>query len=184
MDEHLGLAPVELTEHGREDGIAEELAVIARHQADAVELQGVERVFDFLEAALSIRQRQRSEHAEAAGMVLIIWRRIRYICGRGSGRRHCRRRTTRLAGHRHDGSGDAGLVHLVQGELGCPTGVCSRRQGSGSLSSRSRLGADIFRRINVMMGVNDARSATLPKARPPIAAVADNIASTSRREVL
>jgi hypothetical protein len=63
------MAPIELLQHRPERVIAEELALIIRHQADAIHFQGVERIFDLPQRAVHIRQRHRREHAEAAGMI-------------------------------------------------------------------------------------------------------------------
>ena len=64
-----GLAAVELGIDRREGRIAEIFAVVARQQADAVGLERVEGVFDFLQAAVGVRRRDRREQAEAAGMI-------------------------------------------------------------------------------------------------------------------
>ena len=63
------LAPVEFFHDRQEGGIAEPLVVIVRHQADAVELERVERVGDFLQAAVDVGEREHREAPEAAGMV-------------------------------------------------------------------------------------------------------------------
>ena len=63
------LAAVEFFHDGQEGGIAEPLVVIVRQQADAVELERVECVGDFLQAAVDVGQRQHRETSEAAGMV-------------------------------------------------------------------------------------------------------------------
>ena len=64
-----GLAAVELGIDRRERCVAEILAVVACQQADAVGLERVEGVFDFLQAAVGVRRRDRREQAEAAGMI-------------------------------------------------------------------------------------------------------------------
>ena len=60
-------APVQFGEHRREGGITEVFRFVIGIEADAVGLEGVERVFDFVEAALDVGERQRHEEAEAAG---------------------------------------------------------------------------------------------------------------------
>ena len=67
VDHHL--AAVEFFHDRQKQRIAEPFVAIARQQADAVELERVERVFDFLQAALGVGQRQHREASEPAGMV-------------------------------------------------------------------------------------------------------------------
>src|SRR5215468_10286399 len=51
------LAPIELVHHRHEGRVTWVLAVMARHHADAVSLQRVHRVLDFLERAIDVGQR-------------------------------------------------------------------------------------------------------------------------------
>ena len=64
-----GLAAVELLVHRHESGIAQVFVLIAGEQPDAVGLERIEGVGDFLQAALRIGQRNGGEQAEAAGMI-------------------------------------------------------------------------------------------------------------------
>ena len=63
------LAAVELGIDRRERCVAEIFSVVACQQADAVGLERVEGVFDFLQAAVGVRRRDRGEQAEAARMI-------------------------------------------------------------------------------------------------------------------
>jgi hypothetical protein len=63
------LAPIEFCHHRQKQGGAEPFVAVARHQADAVGLERVERIGDLLQAAVDIGQRHRCETAEASGMV-------------------------------------------------------------------------------------------------------------------
>ena len=56
-----GLAAVELLQDRREVGMAEPLVAVARHHADAVDLERVEGVGDLLQGLVDVRQRQRGE---------------------------------------------------------------------------------------------------------------------------
>ena len=49
--------------------MAQPLVAVARQHADALRVERIERVGDFLQAGVDMRQRQHAEHAEAAGMV-------------------------------------------------------------------------------------------------------------------
>ena len=51
-------AAVELLEHRQERRVAEIFVVVAREQRDAVGLEHVEGIFDFLEAALGVGERK------------------------------------------------------------------------------------------------------------------------------
>ena len=63
------LAAVEAGEHRGKGGVSEPLVAIARHQPDAVGLEHIEGIFDLLEAAFGVGQRQRGEQAEAPGVI-------------------------------------------------------------------------------------------------------------------
>ena len=69
MGEHQRLAAVQLLHHRLEGGIAQPFVAIAGEQDDAVGLERVEAVLDLAQAAFDVGQRQRREHAEAAGMI-------------------------------------------------------------------------------------------------------------------
>ena len=105
------LAAVELGEHRGKGGVSEPLVAIARHQPDAVGLEHIEGIFDLLEAAFGVGQRQRGEQAEAPGVILddlhgVIVERARkpapllHVAEEDAGR-----------GHGDDGGLDAILVH-------------------------------------------------------------------------
>ena len=65
------LAPVEFVEHRREGFVARPLVVVVGHQRDAVDLEHVEGIFDFAQAAFGIGQRKSREVAEAALVVAL-----------------------------------------------------------------------------------------------------------------
>ena len=66
MRVHDCLPPIQFVEHRRKSRIAEPLIVITRQQADAIDLQRIECIFDFLQTAFDIRQRQYGEQPEPA----------------------------------------------------------------------------------------------------------------------
>jgi hypothetical protein len=61
--------PIELVEHRFVFAIAQPLVPVARLEADAVRLQGVERIFNFLERSVDVDHRQRREQVKAAGLL-------------------------------------------------------------------------------------------------------------------
>src|SRR5215472_9317726 len=63
------LASIQLLHHRLECGVAEELPLVIGHQADALHLEGIERVLDLAKGTVNIRERHGREHPEAAGMV-------------------------------------------------------------------------------------------------------------------
>src|SRR5437867_4929611 len=63
------LAPIELLPDRCEGSVAEIFVLVARHQAHTVGLERVERVFDFLETALRVEQRNGRETGKAARVV-------------------------------------------------------------------------------------------------------------------
>src|SRR5580692_7374584 len=63
MDKDDRLPTVEFVEHWLECVIPGPRVVVPRHQAEAIRLQRIQSVFDFAEAAVDIRKRQRCEHA-------------------------------------------------------------------------------------------------------------------------
>jgi hypothetical protein len=129
MHEHHRLAPIDLLEHRRESGIAQELAGITRHQSDAVELENIERVIDLGQAAIGVGQRDGGEHAEPAG---IIADQLRAELIAGAGARPRRRAVFEpdaRTGDRIDGGGNAGLVHLLDRALHRPV-LRARRIGA------------------------------------------------------
>ena len=151
MNEDDGLAPVELVHHRRERRIAEPFVAVARHQDDAVGLERVERVFDFLEAGIDIRQRQDGERAEAPravagefGAVFVADPRQRHrgriVAVPDAGR-----------GDREYRGGDAGLVHVGDRFLRRPV---ERRPFEQF--ALAEIG-DIGRRRQMMMDVDDRR---------------------------
>jgi hypothetical protein len=64
-----GAAAVELLEHWRKHRVAQELVAVVGAEIDAVGLERIERVFDLLERAVDVGERQIGEVAETAGMV-------------------------------------------------------------------------------------------------------------------
>ena len=114
------LAAVELLVDRRERGIAEILAVIAREHSQAVALQRVEGVFDFLEAALDVERRDGREQAEAARMLL---HELRAVFVDGAAQR-ARLRRVAIPGAgldlRQHGGRDSALVHLFERHLRRP----------------------------------------------------------------
>src|SRR6266581_2002962 len=114
------LAPIELLPDRCEGCVAEIFVLVARHQADAVGLERVERVFDFLETALRVEQRNGRETGKTARVV------------------PCELRTELVAEARHSTSlldvrdrrarldqrkyrcGDAALVHVFDRHGGRP----------------------------------------------------------------
>src|ERR1700728_349467 len=121
MDEHLGFTPAKLVEYSCESVVAEQLAVVAAQQSDAVEIERVERVLDLLETAFGVRQRYRRKHAETAGIILDHLR-AELVADPGAHAGRFAAVVEPHAGscHGHDSRGDAGLVHLVEGELRSP----------------------------------------------------------------
>ncbi|OIQ63139.1 hypothetical protein GALL_553220 [mine drainage metagenome] len=114
------LAPVEFFHHGQKGGIAEPLVVIVRQQADAVELEGVERVRDLLQAAVDVGERKHCETSEAARMVgdqlCGVFVALAHELARGFSRREIDARLR----HREHRNRDARLVHVGERLLGGP----------------------------------------------------------------
>ena len=65
MHEHHGVARVQRVHHRIERRIAEEFSVVAREQADAAELQRVERKRDLGDRVAHVAHRHGAERAEA-----------------------------------------------------------------------------------------------------------------------
>src|SRR5439155_16094369 len=111
------LPPVELLPDGREGGVPQVLVLVARHETNALRLERIQGVADFLERSLVIEKRQRREAREAA---LVVARELSAefvreardlaafldLVGRGA------RLDERE--HRH---GDAALVHVFERHL-------------------------------------------------------------------
>src|SRR5438477_540726 len=68
------LPPVELLPDGREGGVPQVLVLVARHETDALRLERIQGVADFLQRSLGIEKRQRREAREAA---LVVARKLR-----------------------------------------------------------------------------------------------------------
>ncbi len=62
------LAPVQFGKHRREHRVARPLVAVARHEADAVRLEHVQRVLDLAQGAFHVRHRHGREQAEAPRM--------------------------------------------------------------------------------------------------------------------
>ena len=61
-----GAAAIELVEHRRKDLVAQPLVAVAREETYAIDLQGIEGVFDLAKAAVDVRQRQHRKEPESA----------------------------------------------------------------------------------------------------------------------
>ena len=116
------LAPVEFGIDRIERRVAEILVAVAREQADAVGLERVEGVFDFLQAAVGVGRRDGGEQAEAAGVVGHHPRAVfvalapeparqRHVVGEPGARLH----------QRDDRGRDSALVHVVERHLRRPS---------------------------------------------------------------
>ena len=92
--------------------MAEPLVAIIRHQPDAVELERVERVGDFLERSLGIGEREHRPAAEAAGMIGNQLGVIFVALAHQFARRFAGREVDAGLGDRQHGDGDTGLVHV------------------------------------------------------------------------
>ena len=149
MGEHQRLAAVQFLHHRLEGGIAQPFVAIAGEQDDAVGLEHVEAVFDLAQAAFDVGQRQRREHAEAAGMVGGELRRIVVAVARDAAALRVVADPDAGRGDRGDRGRDAGLVHVGERLLRRP--VDGRR-----LQQRAHL-VDVFRRRDVMMDVDAVR---------------------------
>ena len=69
MDEHNGFASIQLLENGRVGWVAEPLIAVAGEQRDSAGVKRVQRIFDFFQTALRVRQRQSCEQAKLCAMV-------------------------------------------------------------------------------------------------------------------
>src|SRR5580704_8362859 len=103
---------VELVEYRREQRISEELSGVAGQQSNAVELEHVERILDFTQAAFGVGQRNGGEHPEPAREVThqlcpeFIALARSGACGLAIVEPDARTR------HRIDGDSHTGLIHL------------------------------------------------------------------------
>lgn len=71
MHENDGLPAIEFVHHRGVLRIAEQLSIfVAGQEADAVEFQRVQRVFDFAKAPIDVGQRNRGSHSKTAGIIL------------------------------------------------------------------------------------------------------------------
>ncbi len=68
--------PLQFIEHRCEGRVAQIFAVVIREKTDAVGVKRVERVFDFLQAAVLVRQWNRREESEAPRIVAHHFRRV------------------------------------------------------------------------------------------------------------
>ena len=154
MNVNDGLAPIEFGKDRRERRIAEIFAVVGAHQADAVGLERVEGVFDFLEAAVGIGQRDRREQSVAAGKSLDLLGGIiaphprRAACLLGVAEPHAGRRL------RHDGGRNAVRVHDFEGLTRRPRHHLVRRYGAVSEADALMLFFHVLRRQEVMVDVD------------------------------
>src|SRR6266705_4216098 len=114
------LAPIELLPDRCEGSVAEIFVLVARHQADAVGLERVERVFDFLETALRVEQRNGRETGKAARVVPCELRTELVAEARDStSLLDVRDRRARLDQRKYR-CGDAALVHVFDRHGGRP----------------------------------------------------------------
>ena len=137
MNEHHGAAAIELGEHGLETRIAEMRPLVVGQQHDAVGLQGIERVGEFGQARLDIRQRQGGEQAEARGVGADrLGSRLVHRAGEGA----CRRAVAEMhagRGDRQDRRRDVEPVHARERSVHVPGGP--RRHAVGlDLAGRHR----------------------------------------------
>src|SRR5690242_1189874 len=141
-----GLAPVELFQHRPESAIAEPAIAIARHEADAVRLKGIERVFDLAQAPFGIRVRNSGEETEAPGMLA---HEPRAIVVRAPGEAPSlgvvAEPDARLHEREHR-SLDASTVHFLERALGRPV----RRRATALLGGELH----VFRRQDVVMHID------------------------------
>ncbi len=189
MDKYLCLTPVE--PHRRRSRTRRRRGACrhaARQEADAVELESIERIFDFAQAAFHVRQRYRREHAKAARIIAdhlsavlvtdagTLARRVATVVEPDAG-----------AGHRHQRRCDARFLHLVKRELRGSARIGRCRQDICIADQAFEIRTDISGGIDVMMGIDDVRGPLdCARARPPnavAAAAAGSIAKTSRRDL-
>lgn len=60
------IAPIEFIKYRLEQGIAQPASAVTGEQADAINFEGVENVFDFLQCVVGVREREDGKQAEAA----------------------------------------------------------------------------------------------------------------------
>ncbi len=150
-----GPAPVQFFEHRPERGIARVLVAEARHQREAVCFQHVERVFDFAQAALDVRQRQRGEDADngpdnrAPASPRNRWSRAQAGAPSATSPNH-----TPSANDRRDRRRDAVLVHVLER-------LVRATSCGGGFSPLTCCGSagDVTRRHEMMMDVDAVRLA-------------------------
>ena len=144
------LAAVELFHHRVEGRVSEPFVAVARHQADAVGAQRVEGVADFLQAAVDVGQRERSEDAEAARMIACQCGCVVVAFAREPARRIAVAEPHARRGDRRDGGRDPRLVHVVERLLHAP--ALQRRLVDAARDQLLVIG----RRRDVVMNVDDA----------------------------
>ena len=123
-----GVAPVELLPDRIEERVAEPLVAVVRHHADAIDVERVEDVADFLQRLVDMRQRQRREDAEPAGMVGRHLLAVLVRLARDLDRDRLAERNDLRRGWRKHGRRNPALVHVVQRFLNRP--VRQRRIGA------------------------------------------------------
>jgi len=128
------------------------LALVARHQADAVGLERIECVFDLAQAALDIGQGQDREQPEAARMVGHQARPILVAFARErAARRVVAEPDARLADRRDRGR-DPSPIHVLDRALRRPVG----ERALPGVAAEHDLG-DPARRRQMMMNIDPAR---------------------------
>ena len=145
------LATVELFHDRRERRVAQELALVVGHHADAVHLQRVESICDLAQAAFDVRHRHDSEQAEAARVVRDhLGAEVVALVGERAGGVVVAEEHARLA-DRQDRGRDAALVHVVDRLCDRPS---HQRLLAGAPAGDLR---DEAGRGEVMMGVDAER---------------------------
>ena len=69
MDECDGLAPVKFIEYRSKSGIAKIYAFIIREQADAIQLEHIERISNLFERSLDVGEGQQRKRAKSSRIV-------------------------------------------------------------------------------------------------------------------
>ena len=147
MHEHHCLAAIQFLEGGRERWVAQPFVPVAGHQRDSVGLQRVERVFDFLQAGVLVRQGQRRQMPEAARMILHHFRGEFVVFVHQRSRRVVIAQDHAAHRNRQQPGRNSALVHFLHGHVGRPaaqrrirTRISSGRIGEprGALQVRRR----------------------------------------------
>ena len=109
-----GLAPVQLLHQRGEQWVSEIVPLVARKHAGAIGVKRVERVFELLERALHVGQRQRGEEAKAPGVIADHFRREFIALARQASRLAVIAEPHARVADRQDRGGDVAFAHLVE----------------------------------------------------------------------